>query len=102
LDCLSQSLWSVNQLKRFTPMAAMLLISAVFVFGFQVLENPHAGGKKIPFVQPDHEDTYHVTEPKTLDVYLKRIYLGGVVTTDVKSVTIQSMEDFWSRFSKWK
>lgn len=45
------------------------------------------------------ERTY---EPKTVSIYLKKIYLDGRVTVAVKQETIFSMEDFWARYRGWK
>ncbi|HEU5139710.1 MAG TPA: BofC C-terminal domain-containing protein [Bacillales bacterium] len=90
-------------MKRLTTIFVMLLFSAAYILGFHVIESPkaqkQAGKGKI---QEQQQDAYQVTGPKTVNVYLKRVFLDGRTSVDKKEVTIWSMEDFWSRFSNWQ
>lgn len=85
-------------MKRLITIIVMLLVSAGYVLVVNAFEDPDSA------IQPDHEDQNvdQRTGPKTVDVYLKRIYLDGETDVNIKPVTILSKEDLWSRFSDWQ
>ncbi|HEX7064312.1 MAG TPA: BofC C-terminal domain-containing protein [Bacillales bacterium] len=90
-------------MKRLSTIFVMLLLSAAYIFGFHVIESPQAqkqaGKEKI---QKQEQHAYQVTGPKTVNVYLKRVFLDGRTSLDKEKVTIWSTEDFWARFSDWQ
>lgn len=52
--------------------------------------------------EDDRTDAYEVTSPLKVTVILERLYLDGEVSEEIKEVTIQSMEDFWSEYASWQ
>lgn len=85
-------------MKQLITIFVMLLVSSGYVFGFQAYESARAQ-KKTSVINVHEGDK---ALPKTVQVCLKRVYLGGQTMVDVKPVTIWSMEDFRSRYSGWQ
>ncbi len=45
---------------------------------------------------------FQVSEPKTIQVVLERIYLDGEISEEILEETILSMEDFWAEYAEWE
>ncbi|HET7628335.1 MAG TPA: BofC C-terminal domain-containing protein [Bacillales bacterium] len=82
-------------MRRLASMVLMFLICFGSTAGFLQI---HAKAKQSSVRFYEHQ----TDAPKTVNVYLKRIYVDGRKTLNVKPVTIWSMEDFWARFADWE
>ncbi|HEU5139947.1 MAG TPA: BofC C-terminal domain-containing protein [Bacillales bacterium] len=89
-------------MKRFITIFVMLLLSAAYILGSNIIRNVQAEKQHSVDRNNQKQEAYQVTAPKTVDVYLKRVYLDGRESLKIKPVKILSMEDFWSRFSDWQ
>ncbi|HET7616737.1 MAG TPA: BofC C-terminal domain-containing protein [Bacillales bacterium] len=87
-------------MKRLITIVVMLLVSAGYIGVVHFYKQAQAETNS--YIQTIQNETEPVSGPKTVEVYLKKIYLDGETAVNVKPVTIWSMEDFWSRFSDWK
>jgi forespore regulator of the sigma-K checkpoint len=88
----------------------MLILLTLFTFTFHP-SNAQEGEKNDGFESSNDnneevkgEDNNHFVsvDPLKLKVVLRRLYLEGEISEEIRTETIWSMEDFWAKYENWQ